>query len=367
MGTACSCLKQENQENYALNENHEFKGRVVGACEVQRVERKDVLSDKSLMKHGEKGIEPCVKSEHDSPEGICDKTKKTNQNESISPHETFHNSFNGNQAEEEKEGKPRRRSFVGLESLNGMKKPKALLLQQNSAVSSPVGGELSPHSPHSTSSLLATLSPASRRSAEIVRDFAERINRRILSIGREAEDGMEIAWFCDRKREKNERKTVRVQGEEGGEMDDIVEGFGGESGEEDSGRKGAVEGKSNGKETCEKVQIVEKCSEKPSKALVEYFEVEQIEKMTEHDSRRRSMDEGGEMRSKESDSRDTVKEQIEYYEKLNESGRMDCRRYVDKGKIKKRPRKISMKIALKARKFGGMEDEVLGDATVLIV
>ena len=358
MGLVCSCLKDKNQDMNTLDESQVIECRMMTACEVQRPEWKGDLLDKE-EDHIGKRTELSGNSEHDSRNDMHGEMETINHKESVSPHEAFPDSIEDNQIEEDKEGKLRRGIFGGLGRVNGTKKPKALLFLHSSAVSSPISGGLSPHSPysphspHSASSPLTPLSASSRRSAEIVREFAERISRRILAIGRRTEDGMEIAWFCDRESEENKGRKAGVEGEEAGnmsEVDEIVEVVGGDPGEEDSDMKGGVGLKRYGNGRW-KVVFAERPSEGGSMRLAGNIKSEHSDEMKE---------EGETEGEKEGcETSQTVRDRIEYYEKIETSRQIDDEVFI----VNEEVWNVSMEIMVKAAKFGGIRE----DSAVVVV
>lgn len=352
MGLVCSCLKDNNQDIHTLDESQVIDCIMMKAREVRHPEWKGDLSDKEEEYIGNR-TELSGNSEHDSRNSMSGGMGTINHKESVSPHEVFPDSVEYNQIEEDKEGKLRRGIFGGLGRVNGTKKRKALLFQHSSAVSSPISGGLSPHSPklphfpHSASSPLAPLSASSRRSTEIVREFAERISRRILAIGRRTEDGMETAWFCDRESEENQGRKAGVEGEEAGnvgEVDEIVEVVGGDPGEEDSDMRGGVGPKREGNGRW-KVVFAERPSEAGSMGLAGNIKGEHTDEIKEEEETE------GEREGCETSQ--TVRDRIEYYEKIETSRQIDDEVFI----VNEEVWNVSMEIAVKATKFGGIREE----------
>lgn len=356
MGLACSCLKPNNQEINILRETHDIDPCVARTRDVQRLERNGLSSSKKEQ-GDDNETEVNDKDEYGFPKSICSETEGIEKYKSVSPHDIHHNSVDLH-AKEEKESNAGR-TFSGSQGCsNEIRKSLSELLEHDSSISSPANGRLPSHSSNSPQLSflpLPSLSPSSRGSVEMIREFAERISKRILSMNQESEEEVEIAWFCERVSEK----------------DEVNEGVGSKSGRELSGRKEGVERKIEGKarlehDNCKKVRIVEKFESSPSMLLVESIGVEQIGKVVEDDSRRKENDRCV-MKIEGCEINEGVNERIEYYEKLKESGRDDHKAFADNGGVKKTVRKISMRIALKARRFGGIGDEILGDASVVIV
>ena len=218
--------------------------------------------------------------------------------------------------------------------MNEIKRPRGLLIQHSSPISDPFNDDLSPPSapsPHSTSPPLSSLSSSPRISTEIVREFAERIGKRILSIGREREDGIEIAWFCERERGTKEGVEGK-EGDEGGEVKKLIEVVGAEEGNNDVEWKGKP-GMRREKNARWKVLLAERPSVGGSNRLVE-------------------CDEG---------NRNQVKEE-EANEEIDQSGETGDTIVVI-SEENEEVWMISRRIALIANKFGGIRE----DSTIVVV
>ena len=330
-----------------FRESHVIDRQVVRACEVQRPKGKVYSSNKYEGDNGN-GTEASGKDGHDSSKSMCGEMKMIEEKRSISIHHSLHESIDGAQAKEGN-GMKSRRGILG--GLNGMRRPNGSLFHNSSPMSSPADGGMSSHSSHSpcsTSHPLSPLSSSSRRSTEIIREFVERISKRILSMGRERDDGIEIAWFCDRETEKDvwkkdENKEKKVE--------DVVKVTGDESGECDSGWRGGVRTKKEGQARW-RVVITERPNEGGSTVPVECAGNEQSEKMKEEK----------EERGESFETTETVGEGTKWYEELDESGQHE-ETVVVLSEENQEVLEISMGIAVKAMKFGGIRE----DSIVVIV
>ena len=152
---------------------------------------------------------------------------------------------------------------------------------------------------------------------------------------------MEIAWFCDRGTEKDVWKKDENKENE---VEEVVQVVRGKCGECDSGWKGGVGGKKEG-EARWKVVLSKRPTEGGSTAPTEYVGDEQSEEVNEKE----------ETRGESCETTEAVGEGTQRYEDFDESGQSDT--IVVLSEENEDVFHISIGIAMKAMKFGGIRED----------